>query len=52
VSSPTSLTSSMITFSGLASVLDFVSGTVTITVYDGVGQVADFNVSIFVVRIS
>lgn len=52
VSSPTSTTSSMITFTGLASVLDSVSGTVTITIEDAVGQFADFNVSVFVIRIS
>jgi len=50
VSSPTSTTSSMITFSGLASVLDFVSDTVSIVIEDGVGTIAAFYVSVFVIR--
>lgn len=50
VSSPTSTTSSAITFSGLASVLDFISDTVAIVVEDSVGQTDIFYVSIFVVR--
>lgn len=50
VTDPTSTTSSMITYTGLASVLDFISDTVSIVVEDAVGQVAFFNVSVFVVR--
>ena len=50
VTSPTSTTSSLITYSGLVSVGDEISATVAIVVEDAVSNTAIFNVSVFVVR--
>jgi hypothetical protein len=50
VTSPTSITSSSITYSGLA-VLDSINDAVDIVVEDSVTNTAIFNVSIFVIRI-
>lgn len=50
VTSPTSTTSSAVTFANLASVGDEAYDEITVTVTDGVGQTASYVFAVFVVR--
>jgi len=52
VTSPTSTTSSMITYANLNVVLESASDNVTVTITDAIGQTASYAFSVFVIRIS